>query len=93
MVMALGLGTAYGTLFAVAWRGRTIGRRLFDLYLVDSQGAPPTPARAMARSFVALISFALFLGGFWMALFDPKGQTLHDKLCSTFVVRLGATRT
>ncbi|RYZ38766.1 MAG: RDD family protein, partial [Myxococcaceae bacterium] len=26
-------------------------------------------------------------GGFWMALFDRRGQTLHDKLTSTFVVQ------
>ena len=37
---------------------------------------------------LSLLSFALFLSGFWLALFDRHGQTLHDKLTKTFVVKL-----
>ncbi len=35
------------------------------------------------------VSFVPFLAGFWLALFDRRGQTLHDKLTQTFVVRPG----
>jgi uncharacterized RDD family membrane protein YckC len=55
---------------------------------VDDSGAAPGPARALVRAALALVSFALFLAGFWLALFDRRGQTLHDKLTRTFVVRL-----
>jgi uncharacterized RDD family membrane protein YckC len=93
VVLALGLAAAYTTLFAVAWSGRTIGRRLFGLHLVDAHGSPPSPLRALARACCALLSFALFGTGFWLGLFSAKGRTLHDLLCSTFVVRLGPSRT
>jgi len=78
----------YTTLFAFLWKGRTPGRRLLGIQLVDSTGQAPGAVRALIRAGLSLASFGLFLSGFWLALFDRKGQTLHDKLTSTFVVRL-----
>ncbi len=76
----------YSAVFAVVWNGRTPGRRLLGLQLVDGSGLAPTPARASVRALLSAVSFAVFLGGFWLALFDRRGQTLHDKLTSTFIV-------
>jgi uncharacterized RDD family membrane protein YckC len=92
-VMAVGIAVAYTTLFAASLRGRTIGRLVAGIFLVDKKGGTPGPLRALVRSVFALASFATALSGFWWSLFDGKGQTLHDKLCSTFVVRFGARRT
>lgn len=80
----------YTTLFAFLWRGRTPGRRLLGIHLVDASGHAPHAGRALVRAALSLASFTLFLSGFWLALFDRRGQTLHDKLTSTFVVRLKA---
>ncbi len=63
------------------------GRWLLGLRLVDTHGLAPAPARAIVRALLSVVSFGLFLGGFWMALFDRRGQTLHDKLTSTFVIQ------
>jgi hypothetical protein len=41
----------------------------------------------VVRALLSLISAGAFLGGFWLAIFDRRGQTLHDKLTRTFVVR------
>lgn len=82
------LAFVYATLFAFLWSGRTPGRRLFGIHLVDSTGHAPGPARALIRAVLSLVSFGLFLSGFWLALFDRHGQTLHDKLTRTFVVKL-----
>ncbi|GMU60504.1 MAG: hypothetical protein AMXMBFR34_22670 [Myxococcaceae bacterium] len=82
------LAFVYATLFAFVWKGRTPGRRLLGLHLVDDSGRAPSPTRALIRGVLSLVSFALFLAGYWVALFDRRGQTLHDKLSSTFVVRL-----
>jgi uncharacterized RDD family membrane protein YckC len=91
LLPGLGLGAVlallYATLFGFLWQGRTPGRRLLGIRLVDQSGLPPTPIRASLRAVLSLLSFALFLGGFWLALFDRRGQTLHDKLTSTFVIR------
>ena len=82
------LALVYSGVFAVLWEGRTPGRFLLGLRLVDSHGAPLSPARAGVRAALSCLSFLVFLGGYWLALFDRQGQTLHDKLTHTFVVRL-----
>ncbi|WP_347402507.1 RDD family protein [Corallococcus macrosporus] len=87
MVLMLVLATVYCAVAAFLWNGRTLGRLLLGLRLVDTHGMAPTPGRAIFRAVLAGLSFVLFLGGFWMALFDRRGQTLHDKLTSTFVVQ------
>jgi uncharacterized RDD family membrane protein YckC len=92
-VMSLGIGTAYTTLFGASFNGRTVGRLLFGIYLVDGRGHPPSPTRALIRALFAVGSYTAGLVGFWWSLFDRKGQGLHDKLCATFVVRFGARRT
>lgn len=89
LILVLVLSGVYGAIFGWLWEGSTLGRRLFGIRLVDKTGQAPTPLRAGLRAVLSLISFAAFLGGFWLALFDRKGQTLHDKLTSTFVVRPG----
>jgi uncharacterized RDD family membrane protein YckC len=86
-VLLLVLSLVYCAIFAFLWNGRTLGRRLLGLRLVDTHGLAPAPGRAIARAVLASLSFGLFLAGFWMALFDRRGQTLHDKLTSTYVVQ------
>lgn len=88
LALAAILAFVYTTLFAFLWSGRTPGRRLMGIHLVDSTGHAPSPARALMRAVFSLVSFGLFLSGFWLALFDRHGQTLHDKLTRTFVVKL-----
>jgi resuscitation-promoting factor RpfA len=87
LVLVLVLALVYCAIAAVLWNGRTLGRRLLGLRLVDTHGLSPAPGRAVVRALLATLSFGLFLAGFWMALFDRRGQTLHDKLTSTFVVQ------
>jgi uncharacterized RDD family membrane protein YckC len=82
------LAFVYGALFAFLFKGRTPGRGLTGIRLVDERGAAPGPGTSLLRAGLSLLSAGLFLGGFWLALFDRRGQTLHDKLTRTFVVRL-----
>jgi uncharacterized RDD family membrane protein YckC len=86
-VLLLVLSLVYCAISAFLWNGRTLGRRLLGLRLVDTHGLAPAPGRAIVRAMLASLSFGLFLAGFWMALFDRRGQTLHDKLTSTYVVQ------
>jgi uncharacterized RDD family membrane protein YckC len=85
--LTVALGFGYTMLFASALKGRTFGRLLFGIRLVDASGKTPGFLRAFFRAVFALLSFALFLTGFWLGLFDRRGQTLHDKLTRTFVIR------
>ncbi len=86
--LAVVIAAAYSAVFALLWGGRTPGRAVLGLRLVDASGAPPGPVRAVIRAILSVVSFAALLAGFWLALFDRRGQTLHDKLTSTFVVRM-----
>ncbi|WP_224242220.1 RDD family protein [Hyalangium gracile] len=87
IILLLVLATVYCAVAAFLWNGRTLGRLLLGLRLVDTHGVAPAPTRAIIRALLSVLSFGLFLGGFWMALFDRRGQTLHDKLTSTFVIQ------
>ncbi|WP_342378957.1 RDD family protein [Myxococcus stipitatus] len=87
VVLVMILALVYCAVAAFLWNGRTLGRLLLGLRLVDTHGLAPAPGRAIVRAMLSSVSFVLFLGGFWMALFDRRGQTLHDKLTSTFVVQ------
>jgi uncharacterized RDD family membrane protein YckC len=89
LVLGALLGVVYSSVFAFLWGGRSPGRWLFGLRLVDRRGLAPAPGRAVARALLAVVSFGLCLAGFWLSLFDRRGQTLHDKLTRTFVVRPG----
>ena len=86
-ILVLVLATVYCAVAAFLWNGRTLGRMVLGLRLVDTHGLAPAPARAVIRALLSVVSFGLFLGGFWMAFFDRRGQTLHDKLTSTFVIQ------
>lgn len=83
------LAVVYSSVFAFLWGGRSPGRWVFGIRLVDRTGLAPAPGRAVARALLGLLSFGLCLAGFWISLFDRRGQTLHDKLTRTFVVRPG----
>jgi uncharacterized RDD family membrane protein YckC len=87
LILGVVLALGYSALFAILLKGRTPGRRIFGIDLVDGRGMSPAPARTITRAFLSTLSFSFFLGGIWLALFDRKGQTLHDKLTATYMVR------
>ena len=66
--------------------GRTPGKWVAGIIVVDSGGRTPGPAaipREMIGRFVATIAAAL--GLIWL-VFDPKRQGWHDKIAGTYVV-------
>ena len=80
------LAVAYSWVFAVLG-GRTPGLALAGLRLESVRGEALAVDEALIRAALAVPSAALGLAGFGLALLDPRGQTLHDKLCGTVVVR------
>lgn len=67
--------------------GRTIGKRLLSVKVVDANtGAPIGVGRAIGRYFARFISaIPCALGYLWM-LWDPNKQTWHDKMVGSYVV-------
>ena len=83
------LAAAYSVAFNVMWDGRTPGRKLMGLKLVDMSGSAPAPALAMKRALLCWLSALAFLSGYWLMLFDRRRQSLHDKLTQTLIVLPG----
>jgi uncharacterized RDD family membrane protein YckC len=92
-LIAAALALLYTAVFTVALSGRSPGRLVAGLRLVTGGGTAPGAVRMVLRTAFAAVSFATCCAGFWLALVDRKGQTLHDKLTGTFVVRLDARGT
>ena len=80
-----GLALAWSWIFVALW-ARTPGMALTGQRLRRSGGGAPTPIGAFVRAVLAVLSGGLALFGFAFALFDARGQTLHDKICGCIAV-------
>lgn len=77
---------AYFTWFHGAG-GRTPGKMLFGLRVIQASGEPATFGVAFLRWVGYLISGLLFCLGFLWIAFDGRKQGWHDKIAATLVVR------
>lgn len=82
------IGYAYCILF-FRFGGRTIGKRLLRLRVVDLKGRKRLGwFQSLERTHGYAASFSLFFLGFLQVLWDHEGLTMHDKLAGTTVIRL-----
>jgi len=80
LALGCGLALAWSWTFVALW-GRTPGMALTGQRLRMLHGGAPSPVTAFVRALLAVLCGAPGLFGFVVALFDARGQTLHDKLC------------
>lgn len=86
LVMLAALGFAWPLVAHLAW-GRTPGKRILGLTVVDARGEPPSRGRTAAWCALRVIGVAaLFFGVLW-AIADPERRTLYDRLAGVWVVR------
>jgi len=64
----------------------TMGKRIFELRVVDQEGRRIAPARAAGRFLVKIISFAALLAGVVMIGMTQRKQGLHDLAADTLVL-------
>jgi len=84
--LGLALMLAYFTFFHGTW-GQTIGKMIFGLRVVRTDGQPLSFSRALARALgYALSAIPFFLGFLWVALSSSK-RSWHDSLTDTMVTR------
>jgi uncharacterized RDD family membrane protein YckC len=75
----------YFILPTIIW-GRTPGKWVAGIVVVDSDGRTPGPAAIPREMIGKLVSFlAGGVGIIWL-IFDPKKQGWHDKIAGTYVV-------
>jgi uncharacterized RDD family membrane protein YckC len=77
----------YHVLFELRGDGRTLGKRLLHLRVVDARGLPVGPAQSMVRNVVRVLDL-MPAGGLGMlcALCDPAHRRLGDLAAGTIVV-------
>ncbi len=73
----------------ILWRGRSVGKAMFGLWVISSDGSPVQPRQSVVRGLLALIDIYLSLGFLALitAMFSPSSQRLGDVAASTVVVR------
>jgi uncharacterized RDD family membrane protein YckC len=67
--------------------GRTPGKMLLGLRVIQVSGDPITPGTAFLRWVGYLISGQIFCLGFLWVAFDGRKQGWHDKIAATLVIR------
>jgi len=67
--------------------GRTPGKMLLGLRVIQASGDPITPGIAFLRWVGYLISGPIFCLGFLWVAFDGRKQGWHDKIAATLVIR------
>ncbi len=81
------VGLAYQWYFLTQQNGQTLGKRIMNIRVVKTNGAPLTFADVLVRYIGYYVnSFAIMIGWIW-AFFDADRQGWHDKLASTIVIR------
>jgi len=86
---AFGLLLAMSALYQVylgGILGQTVGKRLFGLRVISSQGNSPGPVIACMRFVTMALSLALAGLGFLWCIFDRERRALHDHLSGTYVI-------
>ncbi len=91
VVMALMFGAAgsWFTWFAynLLLGGRTLGKRLAGIQVVDEEGYPVRFGRVVGRTWAESLSWLFLCLGYLPAFFDPQKRTLHDHLAGTRVAK------
>ena len=65
--------------------GQTLGMRAWKLKLHNRDDQPPSITQLFVRCLAALLSLLLLGFGYWFMFFNPRRDTLHDKLSRTWI--------
>ncbi len=88
-VLQISFNIAYTTLF-VGKYGATPGKMALNLTVVNPDGSKVSYTKAFGRFFAEIISGIILAIGYIMAAFDSEKRALHDRICSTRVIRKSA---
>ena len=76
----------YRTIFVGAF-GATPGKMAVKVRVVNADGSKVSYGKAFARALAEYLSLILLLIGYIMAAFDSEKRALHDRICSTRVIK------
>lgn len=82
------IGLGYYWYFWTRQNGQTPGKSLMKIRVVKANGTELTDADAIIRYIGYYINSIVFMLGWILAIFDSNRQGIHDKLVSTYVVKV-----
>lgn len=86
VLLGIAVPLFYTTFFLGRW-GATLGKMACGLKVVTPEGEKITYMRAFGRFFAEWVSMIILYIGYIMAGFDEEKRSLHDRICSTRVVK------
>jgi uncharacterized RDD family membrane protein YckC len=84
------LYVGYNWYFWTRKNGQTPGKSLMKIRVIKKNGMPIQDADAIVRAVGYYFSGIVFGLGFFWAFWDEDRQTWHDKLASTYVVKVNS---
>jgi len=88
-MLQISFSIAYATFF-VGKYGATPGKMALNLTVVNPDGSKVSYMKAFGRFFAEIISGIILAIGYIMVAFDGEKRALHDRICSTRVVKKSA---
>ncbi len=73
------------TVLTSRWGGRTIGKNMFGIRVMNGDESPIGIPKSLLRALAKLFSTVFFGLGFLTALLDKGSKTWHDKMAGTLV--------
>lgn len=73
--------------FLHGFGGKTVGKMIFGIRLINSEGEAVGVWESFVRWIGYFVSAGFLFVGFLWSLFDAEGQTWHDKIAGTYVVK------
>ncbi len=88
-VQLIWVGYPVVTLALIAIRGQSLGKMAVGIKIVKTDGTPVGLGTAFLREILGKLvsAIVIYIGFIWL-LFDDKRQGWHDKIASTYVVKL-----
>jgi len=84
--VTFGWSGVYFTLLAGSWHGRTLGKVLFGIQALKTDGSAFTYFDAFVRHGGYVAGVAMGMTGFLKLLWDPNRQAVEDRIAGTVVV-------
>ena len=88
-VLQISFNIAYATFF-IGKYGATPGKMALSLSVVNPDGSKVSYIKAFGRFFAEIVSGIILAIGYIMAAFDDEKRALHDRICSTRVIKKSA---
>jgi uncharacterized RDD family membrane protein YckC len=82
------LAMSYFVYFETSGKQATLGKQAMGLKVVKQDGMKMTMRDAVFRYIGKILSAFIFMIGYIMVVFDDQKRALHDRIASTYVVKI-----